>query len=266
MKKKYPYIILGIIGVLIIAIAFLLKSKNIETNNFSYEISYEILLNIGFIILAIVIVNFLWSLLGGDPMTDMIHKSVDSLNLASDGLKGGLNRAFLSSSDFSKTNEWIDMLENAKEKVDMMGYSLYTLTRSNKFNKTLENLANKGVKIRILIMDQDNPYFDAGLNYDCIGSLTADIMKNEVVTCSECVEQVIANLSNKNKNNLSFVKIKKGITECQIIRIDNHLYATPYLYSKNTSDSPLFIYKEQKDGYYYKYLEEFEVLWKINSI
>ena len=63
MRKKYPYVVLGILGGLIILIAFLIKPASIESSEFAYGV----LLDIGLVVLTIVIVNFLWFILGGDP-------------------------------------------------------------------------------------------------------------------------------------------------------------------------------------------------------
>ena len=261
MKKKYPYIILLILGVLVETIAFSTKPAEITSGAFLYEM----FLNVGFVILAIVIVDFLWVLLGGEPLEEMIHKAVHTLELAADGFKGGLDRAFLSSSSVTTSGEWISLLKRANSQIDMMGYSLNMLTRTTSFQELLKELANKNVKIRILIMDCENPHFAAGLNIECLTSMTIDSMKDEVNACTQCVESAFDKIRNNKKKNLQFAKIKKGLAECQIIRIDNYIYVTPYLYSKHTADSPLFIFKEQKDGYYDKYLDEFNMLWEQNK-
>lgn len=261
MKKKYPYIILTILGVLVLIISFLVKPDEVTNNEFLYVV----LLNLGFVILTIVIVNFLWFLLGGEPMEDMIQNSVDTLKLASDGFNGGLYRAFLSSSDFASSGEWVSVLKKAKRQVDMMGYSLQAWTRTNEFQNVLIELANKNVKVRILIMDEQNENFSAGLNFEDIQSLSLESMKDEVSACTQCMEYILNHVNKNKKENIEFAKIQKGLTECQIIRIDSQIYITPYLYSKHTADSPLYIFREQKGGHYEKYMEEFNMLWRNNA-
>ncbi len=248
-------------GVLVEVIAFLIRPGEITGNEFLYEM----FLNIGFVILTIVIVNFLWFLLGGEPLEEMICKSVDTLKLASDGLRGGLYRAFLTSSNFTTSSEWVALLKKANKNVDMMGYSLHMLTRTTAFQDTLKELANRNVKVRILIMDSENEHFTAGLNFEGIDSMTFESMKDEITACTKCVEGAQSSVPRNKKNNIKFSKIKKGLTECQIIRIDSKIYVTPYLYSKHTADSPLFVFREQKNGYYEKYLEEFNTIWRQND-
>lgn len=258
--KKRPYIVFAIIGVLVIIIAFLLKPDTMTQDEFVYGV----LLNIGFVILTIVIVNFLWFLLGGDPTEKMIEKSVSTLTLASDGFDSGLYRAFSSSSEFATASQWVSLLKDTKEHVDMMGYSLHILTRTTELQNKLINLANCNVQIRILIMDENNEHFSAGLNIEGISSMTLESMKEEVRSCRQCIDYIMSNVKENKRKNINFKTISKGLTECQIIRTDDKIFITPYLYSKHTSDSPLFIARKQNGGYYDKYVEEFEMLWNLN--
>lgn len=261
MKKRTAYSILAILGALVVIISFLVKPNEVTNGEFLYIV----LLNIGFVILTIVIVNFLWYLLGGEPLEHMIRNSVDTLKLLSDGFNGGLYRVFLSSRDFAASGEWISILKSAKKHVDMMGYSLQVWTRTNEFQNVLIELANRNVNIRVLIMDEQNENFCAGLNIEDLHSLSLESMKGEVRACTQCMEYVLNNVKSNKKNNIKFAKVNKGLTECQIIRIDSQIYVTPYLYSKHTADSPLFIFREQNGGHFEKYMEEFNMLWRNNT-
>ena len=261
MKKKHPNIIIFILGLMVEVIAFFIKAEGITIKMFIYDM----VVNVGFILLAIAIANAIWFLLGGDPMEERIDKSLDTLELAADGFRGGLSRAFLKSNSFKNADEWISLLKEAKYQVDMMGYSLYMLTCTKASQDVLRELANKNIKIRILIMDSENTHFSAGLNFDGLDAMTLETMKGAVDACTRCVAGAKKNVRENKKNNLKFATIKKGLTECQIIRIDNNIYVTPYLYSCHTADSPLFVFREQKNGYFEKYMEEFEKMWEQNK-
>ena len=260
--KKRPYIIFTIIGVLLLVIAY-----NIKPDNQSFdEFWFTVVLNIAFVVLTIVILNFLWSCLGGEPMEEKVQKLVETFELVADGFKSGLHRVFLSSSNFANgSDKWISLLKGATHDVDMMGYSLHILTLTNQFSNTLRDLANKGVHIRVLIMDEGNKHFFAGLNFDDLDSMTAESMQGEVVGCEKCINNARNMVRKEIKDNIKFAKIKKGITECQIIRIDDTVYVTPYLYSQHTSDSPLYVYKKQSGGLYDKYMDALNTLWKKNK-
>ena len=260
MKKQRPYWIFTIIGILVLVIAFFIR----PTQSSNQEFAFSIFFNLGVIILTVVIVNFLWSMVGGEPMEKMLEDITKTFKLVSDGYNDGMRRAILSSNKFNTYGGWAELLKKADKKVDMMGYSLHNWCKSEKFEEILSELESKGVEIRIMIMDPENPAFDAGLNYEGVSGVTRESMVQETVTCEKCVKEARTMCKEGKTSTIQYVKIKKGLTESQIIRIDNYVYVIPYLYSMHTSDSPLFVYEAQDGGFFYKYVKEFEGLWKLN--
>lgn len=257
-NKVQPYLIMGLIALLILVIALLIKPENVATLDFIYDA----LVNIAFIFVTIVIVNYVWSLLGGDPVENLFKDGLGAYELYSDGFERGLLRANPIASDYASSSEWMKIIGAAKKSVDMMGYSLRTFTGSKEFAETLKEIAQRGVQVRIMIMHEDNEHLPAGLNKNVTVSHNTKI---DIALCKECVKTAINELIGDQKNNIQLRCIKIGITEMQIIRVDDKIYVTPYLYSMNTSDSPLFVCKERKNGYYPKYQYEFNELWKLNE-
>jgi len=262
MKKSSSYIIITIIGLLVFVVAFFLGPEEATFSVFLYNA----LCNIGLVILTIVIINILWVLLGGEPIEKLILKLVSMFELLSDGFNNGIYRFFESSSKFATPNEWIEILKNTKRYVDLQGYSLHVWTKGNEFSKVLIDLAKKGVKIRIMIMDYENPFFCSGLNFEQIKSISYESMKGEVDNCSKYMEAIKVKLKRSGGiKNFEFIKCEKGLIECQICRMDDVQHITPYLYSVNASDSPMFIVKGTGGSVFQKYEDEFNSLWELNS-
>lgn len=266
MKKKkyrgYPYAIVLIIAILILIISFFIRPEEITIRNFLYNAIF----NIGFIIITIVVVNGLWYVLGGAPLENTIHDLMDSAYLLSDRVSTGIQRHFLSNADFSQSYIWADLLQNAKKNVNMMGYSLHAWTKNNDVKNILLELAKRDVKIRIMVMDEKNKYFNAGLNYE-LNSFTKQYMIDEVKFCLEFYTSICDNLPIEKKDNIQLVKITNGFVESQIIRIDNIMYVTPYLYSLNTDASPILVLKNgDRNDAFAKYNNEFNMLWNMNKL
>lgn len=264
MKKKrrgYPYIVVLIIAALILVVSYFIRPEAITNQSFFYDA----ILNCGYIIITIVIVNGLWFILGGDPVENSIQDLTDSAHLLSDGVSTGIQRHFLSHADFSQSYIWSELLQGAKEHVDMMGYSLHAWTRNNEVKRILVELAKRDVQIRIIVMDTANQHFNAGLNYG-LNSFTQQYMIDEVSFCSEFYVSVCRGLSTEKQKNVQMVRLANGFVESQIIRIDNMMYVTPYLYSLNTDDSPLFVLKSGggRDAFA-KYNMEFNMLWDMDK-
>ena len=261
-KKGYPYIVVFIIALLVLVIAYFIRPEGITPQSFLYNA----ILNFGFIIVTIVIVNGLWFVLGGNPLENSIQDVTGSVRLLSDGVSTGIQRYFFSNAHFSKQYTWIEIIEHAKKNIDMMGYSLHAWTKNSEVKRALVDLAMKDVQIRIMVMDKDNPFFEAGFNYD-LNSFTKQSMTDEVNFCLPFYSSICSDLPPEKQKNIQLVTITKGFVEAQIIRIDETMYITPYLYSLNTDDCPLF---ELKNGgterVFRKYIEEFNMLWKKNSV
>ncbi len=260
-KHSYPYVIVLIIAVLILAVSYFVRPEEITNQRFLFDG----ILNIGYIIITIVIVNGLWFVLGGDPIENSINDLTDSAHLLSDGVSTGIQRHFLSNADFSQSYKWSGLLQGAQKNVDMMGYSLHAWTKNSEVKRIVLDLAKRNVQIRIMVMDVKNEFFNSGLNYG-LNSFTQQYMIDEVSFCTEFYTGVRRELSNDKQKNVQMVKIINGIVESQIIRIDNTMYVTPYLYSLNTDDSPIFVLKGGggRDAFA-KYNKEFEMLWDMNK-
>jgi len=260
-RRGYPHIIVFIIAILILVVSYFIRPSEISTQSFFYDT----ILNCGYIIITIVIVNGLWFILGGDPVENSIQDLTDSAHLLSDGVSTGMQRHFLSNANFLQSYIWSELLQGAKKHVDMMGYSLHAWTKNREIKRILVELAKRDVQIRIMVMDAKNPYFNAGLNFG-LNSFTEQYMIDEVNFCSEFFSGICVELSDDKQKNVQMVKIVNGFVESQIIRIDNMMYITPYLYSLNTDDSPLFVLKsgDRKDAFA-KYNMEFNMLWDMNK-
>jgi len=262
LKKSKPYIILSIIALLIFSIAFLIKPQAITIQLFFYNA----LISIAFIIITIVIINVLWFLLGGEPLEKLIMRFIDIFELLADGFRSGVVRFASSSSNYAKADDWLNVLRHSKKQVEMLGYSLHIWTRTDEYAKILIDLAKNGVKIRVMIMDYNNPHFTAGLNFEQIKSITLDSMKSEVDICANYMNYVNAELIKIGKSeNFSFRKCTKGLIQSQLCRMDEKLHVTPYLYSVNASSSPLFLIKGSSSDVFIKYENEFNSLWELNA-
>lgn len=262
MKKRsvYPYVILFIIAVLVLVVAYFIRPSTVSLDDFIYNIT----LNGGYIIITIVIVNGLWFLLGGDPIKNSIDDLMRCFHFLADGLKNGLSRYFVSNADFSQVYKWSSVIKKASKNIDMMGYSLHAWTKSQEMQNALIKLAKHDVKIRIMVMDVTNQHFTAGLNFS-LNSFTEQYMKDEVALCSTFYANIQNALPPEKKGNIELHTIKTGLTQCQIIRIDNVMYVTPYLYSQNTDTSPVFVLKNSDEvDTFDKYHEEFNMLWRMN--
>lgn len=257
MSKRNQLIIINGIGIAIFLISFIFIDFN--THNWNIWIN-QILVNIALIFFTIVALNYVWNLLGGEPQEKLINKLNSSVCLLANSKDSGLVDFATISGGYAKHSEWMQKLSSAKREIDLMGYSLHSWTYGEDFSDQILNLAKKGVKIRVMIMDENNPDFQAFIN-PSISSHSVEGIKAEIAQFQKVFEQVSSQL---NENKPMFVKVMRGLIASQFCRFDSEICITPYLYSVNTSESPLFVINGETTKLYTRYTKEFNSLWSGN--
>ncbi|HWQ97457.1 MAG TPA: hypothetical protein VN538_05110 [Clostridia bacterium] len=263
MRKRSRNIVLIIIAGLLLTVTYLIRDPLITLRVFVYDA----LINISFIILTLVILDIVWNLFGGEPIENLLLRLQTSINLVSDSYKTGLIRFFAVSGDYGSHKDWIELLKKARKHIDLAGYTLHIWTRSEDFNKVLINLIINGVTVRLMIMDPDNKFFEAGINVDQIKALSVDEVKAEIAVVTNYFNDIIDQLSKCShvRGSIELKRIEKGLITSQICRFDNFQMVTPYLFSVNTSQCPTFEISGGDSQLFQKYVREFESLWALNQ-
>jgi hypothetical protein len=286
IRPTVLFLILGLL-VLFIAYHFLPVDKRPEFLSAA-------LLNAAFVIIAVAMLNFIWWLAGGEPISTTLNSFVQSIGQSSklleasqitqettlrelrqstrlleDSRQTGIQQILAVSRDFEyKGGNWMKQLTNAQMEVDLMGFALLVWTKGHNFKSEILNLIRKGVNIRILIMDPQNDYFHSFVNKYQIASLKNDAAVIEEVRAAQYVFEEIAEEvreGEKPRGKFEFRMVRKGLIVCQICRTDDVLIAVPYLFSVVASESPLIVVQGDKSGLYQVYQKEFVQLWNLNS-
>ncbi|MDR0295500.1 MAG: hypothetical protein LBH91_04825 [Prevotellaceae bacterium] len=222
----------------------------------------QFLLGIALIFITVVVINHIWNLLGGEPQEKLIESlgnyisnSISLLAQTKDSGLIGFSNAKGPSSNL------MEKLKAANKEVDLMGYSLRSWLYGANFSEEIKKLTDKGVKVRVMVMDESNPHFEAYLN-PIISTSKADAVKEEITTVQKYFNR---NNGQQNNNKPVFVKVKAGLIACNLCRVDSEIYLAPYLYSIPSSNSPLFTISGENTSLYKQYLEEFNSLWGKNE-
>lgn len=263
MKKINQIILLLIIGAGMLVIAFLIRDTSIVTVR---SFVYEALINCAFIVLTLFLVNIIWGLLGGEPIENLIKELQESVRLIESSKKSGLVDLYPTSGAYGSHEVWMKKLRSAEHNVDLQGYTLHVWTRGENFSEEILQLIKRGVNIRILIMDEENEHFNAIINTKQITSLRTETVKDEIKAVKDVFEQISREVVGKGyPGTLKLVKVKKGVILSQICRIDSTITIIPYMYSCNTSETPLMEAEGGDKKLYKKYVKEFNSLWELNE-
>lgn len=272
-------VIFLIVGVLLIIIAFLVPAKGFTQN---------LLLGAAFVPLTVTLLDFFWRLLGGDPTSNALYqlsevsqetrselqktfqlvdnKLQESFKLLEESRAAGVIRLTISGK-FPRY-EWMDRLKNAQQQVDLMGYTLLTWAK-NKNDEEILRLVMRGVKVRILIMDETNPHFSSIIN-DHLSGTSIDRTRIELKDAQrtfENIKQKIATIKSANPSgSFELRTARKGWIACNICRTDAEMVVVTYMYCQGTSSGPLMvIHHDLEPNLFQAYQEEFDQLWELNA-
>ncbi len=261
-----PRVLFLIVGILLLVIAYVLTE--VTKRN---EFWPSTLRSVALIALTVVIVEFLWSIVGGDPVKASIIQLQNtlaelrvSIQLLDDSHKTGLRRIFSASGAAGSSQDWMNRLKVAGKYVDLMGHSLHVWTKGEHFEKTLVQLAGAGVHIRVLIMAPDNPELTACINYRQIKGITLDSIREEIKASLQAFKAIAAALTGTpSAANLQLRVLKGGLIFTQICRTDSTLTSIQYLYSAVASRTPLLEVTGEDSELFQQYMREFDQIWAL---
>lgn len=266
---KRPQLIFLIIGFLLLVVAFLITTDQEQPKAIQFLGSAS--QDLAFIILTIVVVDFLWTILGGEPINQVLEKLTDTLRemrssvkLLEESKSTGLEQVYAVSGAIGSHSYWMNRLSSAKEKIDLMGYSLHVWTRGENFENVVVRLAHSGVKIRVLIMDENNENLEALINSRQISSVSIAAAREEVRVARKVFDDISHSLeATQSHANFEFRTLKNGMIVCQLCRTDSELTMVQYLYSVVASRSPLMLIRGRDTQLFDVYSKEFDHLWEI---
>jgi len=264
-RNAKPRLFFLIVGALLLYVAFL--NTDLSKRGEFWSVTIQ---NVALIALTIVIVDFLWSIVGGEPVNEAVGELrktlVDfrkSVRLLDESHKTGLMRIVSTSSNADASGAWMNRIKNAKQSIDLMGYTLHVWTRGERFEETMVSLAENGVNIRLLIMAHDNPSLPAFVNSKIQG-LTLAHVQEETKAARQAFKSIAAALQGKPaKGNFEVRVLKTGLIVTQICRTDGILTSIQYLYSAVASRTPLLEVHGEDTGLFQVYLHEFDQLWSL---
>ena len=272
MKKIQlnPQIIFLIIGLLLLGISYLLVTNNNPSESIKFWAS--VFQNFSFIILTIVTINFLWQLLGGEPIEKTLNSLKETLGdmrsavlLLQDSKTTGLHRTFSIGGAYGSHEIWMKRLHDAKERIDLMGYTLFVWTKGENFEEVIKAKVISGLHIRVVTMDDENHSLGAFVNEEQIISLSMNNQKEENRLSKKVFTSIATSLSGRNDvlGSFQFKTLKKGIITTQICRTDSQITSIQYLYTVIASRSPLFEVVGSDTTLFKLYMSEFDKIWEL---
>lgn len=240
-----------------------------------------ILSNFAVTFTAVGLIDFLWDILGGEPMETNMNNSFIEVNSKIDTIHQsmgviadltnfqiGIERIWSTRREWEKDSKdglaiWKKRICYSKQ-VDIVSNTFYTRwAHDDDFWENLTDALNRGTKFRLLIY---NPISDLlKLRADNEGDSKigeTSQMKMEIHSTLEKIAKKRKVLSREARMNLQLRLNSKFYQLAQIIRADDRLLVAIYLSKTSGSPSPTFQVVGPDSTYFKTYSQQFEILWE----
>ena len=266
-RKNLPYIIFALVGGVL-----LLSAKIVQ----DCPLWSPLLLNFGIVVIAVVVVEFLWKLVGGNPLLEAIKLLQTSTALLKDLEGSGIVRIY------SERRKWEPDLKGflhyvaSAEEVDMMGNVLRNNWMSNQdFIDIIEDATHqKKCKFRILLLDpheksnilkqrsNDEAVWDSDDEKEEAQKVSYGHMRTDIIDSLHQLGNVKNKLQKENSQYLEIKVVNQSNMYCNIVRADDKMIMSKYLLSVRGSGAPTIEIQGKDTVFYKKFHKEFEEMWK----
>ncbi len=241
----------------------------------------DILSNFAVTFIAVGLIDFIWDLLGGEPMeTNMNHafvevnNKIDSINQTMgviadlNNYQIGMERIWSTRREWEKDSRdglaiWKKRVCHASQ-VDIVSNTFYTRwANDDDFWKDLIDALNRGTKFRLLIYNPTSELLQLRSENEGdtkIGETSQ--MKMEIHSTLEKISKNRKKLGKEAEKNLEIRFNSKFYQLAQIIRADKQILVAIYLSKTSGSPSPTFQVAGPDSAYFKTYSQQFDVLWE----
>lgn len=203
---------------------------------------------------AVVVLEYLWSTLGGDPLARQIEKLAELTELHSDGQKTGLKRLKIG----EPAPDWLAFIRKCQQSIELAGYMLHPFGDNPEIRKALAERATHGVKIRILLFNPTNPALQHIVNPTDLDAMISMMKLNyRRFVESQPTDKRFA-------KNYDVAQLQHGVLDFSYYRFDNEIHVVNYLYKVETPASPVLVIRgDSKVPLFRLYEGAFDGLFKL---
>lgn len=239
----------------------------------------DLLSNFAVTFAAVGFIDFMWDLLGGEPMEAKmiysfgeVNQKIDAINqsmsIMSDLVNNqiGIERIWATRRDWARDqndgNEvWIRRICQA-EKVDIVSNTFDGWSKNEEFRKELLKSMNNRTKVRLLIYDPESSVLDLRSKHEKdFREGVVNTMKIEIKLTIGRFATLRSKLDSAEKDNLK-IRLSQGYYHmAQIIRADERILITLYQSGITGSPSPTIQVSGLESKFFKLYENQFNILW-----
>lgn len=244
----------------------------------------DILSNFAVTFIAVGLIDFIWDVLGGEPMEINMHNSFVEVNNKLNAINQtmsvvadltnfqiGMERIWSTRREWEKDAKdglaiWKKKVCQAKQ-VDILSNTFYTRwANDDDFWKDIIDALNRGTKFRLLMYNPASTVLQLRADNEGdtkIGNTSQ--MKMEIHSTLEKIAKNRKDLHEDVRKNFEVKLNSKFYQLAQIIRADRQILIAIYLSKTSGSPSPTFQVAGPDSAYFKTYSQQFDTLWEFGD-
>jgi hypothetical protein len=203
-----------------------------------------------------------------DPLAEILRLrgEIDNLRRMSyDSVHGarqaGLTKVIGRQANYGTEVDWLQLINSAIERVDLMGRTLFNWTQSDEAADLIWRKAQEdGVAFRWLIMAKENIFLPA-LQENSV-NIEFDL-REKLSAVTKFVESIRARLSDTTRERVQIKFFKSVPLYFSYMRVDDRFFITHYLCSSNSGGCPMLCFSGINAELSKAYAREFETVWNL---
>lgn len=249
-----------LLGAGLVVVSVVLETKK-------YAVASAVALNLGLATLALVLIDSIWRLVGGNPLDariEALDKQVRELAATTRLIEGarvvGLENIWLRQGDFGKQSEWESLIREAHHHVDVMARSAFGWTKSRLLKAIVTDRIHRSrVTFRWLLMSRSNRHLALLAEED---GHTSSLLDGKLHAMEDMLCDIRRSLPVEDRKFFQIRTFDHVPLYFSTIRVDDRWLVTQYLFSRSSDECPLTSLRGEDSAWASMYAEEFNFIWK----
>lgn len=249
----------ALLGIGLVVAATLLELKQ-------YKIAAAICQNLGLAALAVLIVDVIWRLVGGNPidvgiatLDQRVRELVATSRVIDQASRVGVTDLYVRQGDFGTQESWENLFRGARKHIDVMARTAFGWSKSHLLQDILADRIKQGVSVRWLLMSRDNRYLKLLEEED---SPSSSLLDGKLVAMQNALNKVYQRVPATLDDRLQVRSYSHVPLYCAFVRVDDRWYVTQYLFSRSSDECPLICVRGAETDWGTAYADEFDFIWK----
>jgi hypothetical protein len=260
IPQYLPQLVIVLVGILLFIWAFHIAGNDRAEQHMLW---IDLIKDFGVVIAALAVTDFVWKLVGGDPISVEIEQLQQTLSEQVQILKRA-NELTKQAEDMGlcgvQANRspdpatWLQLIGNARVSIDLCDLTLKDFAENRDILDALVKAASGGVAIRILMVDPNTNVMDS------LAENSIDTENDTKYTLRELSSRLRSDRTRDDRFAVHLLQEKA--LQVGIRRFDDRIYIQHYLHSRNPSTTPALIVSGKQAPLFKLYVQEFNRLYE----